>query len=60
MPSPGAADAGELGPEKTREIAKTAANDRPTNLNMRFSLVANLGLSLVLQGNPRWREWHSF
>ena len=32
MPSPGAADAGDTGPENTREIANPVASARPTKL----------------------------
>jgi hypothetical protein len=45
MPSPGAADAGKLGPEKTREIATTVHNERLTNFNMSLILGADLGFS---------------
>ena len=45
IPSPGAADTGDTGPENTREIATTVATERLTNFNMSLILGAEPGLS---------------
>jgi hypothetical protein len=45
IPSPGAADAGDTGPENTREIATTDATERLTNFSMSLILGAGIGLS---------------
>jgi hypothetical protein len=45
MPSPGAADTGDTGPENPREIATTVATERLTNFNISLILGAELGFS---------------